>query len=108
LTDREADILESHYKENQTLQEIATAHGISAQRAAKIEQDSFQKLKRNPKIKKLVDELETANSMLFRGNCQTFKRTGTSIVERVAIKVDEALRYHYKSRQEFENQLDKR
>jgi RNA polymerase sigma factor (sigma-70 family) len=102
LTDREADILEERYKENKTFEEVAEAHGISAQRASRIEADSLQKLRRNPKIKKLADELETANSMLFRGNCQTFKQTGTSIVERVAIKVDEALRYQYKTREDFQ------
>jgi RNA polymerase sigma factor (sigma-70 family) len=101
LTDREADIIEQHYRQDKTLQEIATQQGITEQRASRIEADSLQKLRRNPKIKKLADELETANSMLFRGNCQTFKRTGTSIVERVAIKVDEALRYTYKTREDF-------
>jgi hypothetical protein len=45
--------------------------------------------------------------MLFRGNVKTFKQTGTSIVERVALKVDEALRYTYKTRQDFQKYLDK-
>jgi RNA polymerase sigma factor (sigma-70 family) len=101
LTDRENDILEAHYRQNKTLQEVAKVQGISEQRAAKIEQDSFQKLRRNPKIKKLAEELQTADSMLFRGNVKAFKQTGSSIVERIAVKVDEALTYHYKTREEF-------
>jgi RNA polymerase sigma factor (sigma-70 family) len=102
LTDRENDIIEQHYRENRTLQEIATAQGITEQRASRIEADSLQKLKRNPKIRRLAEELQTADSMLFRGNVKTFKQTGTSIVERVAIKVDEALRYTYKTREDFQ------
>jgi RNA polymerase sigma-B factor len=101
LTCRENEIIKQHYKQNKTLQEIAERQGITPQRASKIEADTFSKLRRNPKIKRLANELEIADSMLFRGSCRTFKRKQTSVVEQIALKVDEALRYSYKTREDF-------
>jgi RNA polymerase sigma factor (sigma-70 family) len=101
LNNRENEIISEHYRQNKTFEQIAERQGITPQRASQIEQNTLQKLKRNPKIKRLANELEIADSMLFRGSCGTFKRKQTSVVEQIALKVDAALQYTYKTREDF-------
>lgn len=103
LTNRENEIIQEHYRQNKTLQDIATGQGISQQRAAKIEQDSLAKLRRNPQVRRLAEDLQKSDAILFRGGCKAFKITGNSVVERIAIKVDEALNYKYKTREDFQS-----
>jgi RNA polymerase sigma factor (sigma-70 family) len=87
LSEREYYIIEQYFKNDKTLADIAQELDLSSERVRQIENASFQKLRRSKAGRELERLCEESNSMLFRGSCQTFKQTGSSIVERVALKI---------------------
>lgn len=87
LSEREYYIIEQYFKNDKTLADIATELDLSSERVRQIENASFQKLRRSKAGRELERLCEQSNAMIFRGGCQTFKQTGSSIVERVALKI---------------------
>lgn len=88
LPQEQADIIIKHYREQQQYKEIAEELQVSYQSLMQKKTEAFRKMRRDKyTLKKLRPYIDDMRSMALQGNgVGTFKRTGMSSTERVALK----------------------
>lgn len=82
-TDR-ADVIKRRFRDQETLQTIGDAYGVSKEHIRKIESDALRKLKRSETIQAYSDEYYSAKAYSGCG-LSSFRSSGSSVTERTAI-----------------------
>lgn len=85
LPPRQREALKAHYYQGRTLQEIAAAQGISAERVRQNENKAFRTLRRNRHKNHLADFVEERTPYYLRVGASRFNTTGSSAVEEIVL-----------------------
>lgn len=107
LNDRERNIITAEYFHGKTQTDIAADIGVTPERVRQLRKGAFRQLKADRAIKKLADELGYNSYRAASNTLGSFKRTGISGVELVAIeRADISMRLsYYDKREEAESLL---
>ena len=79
-----ADVIKRRFRDQETLQDIGDAYGVSKERIRKIERDALRKLRLSKKIREYSEEYYSAKAYSGTG-LSAFITSGSSSVERVAL-----------------------
>lgn len=93
LETRQSEILKEHYKDGESLKEIAAKRNISAERARQIREKGLAALREFDRLEVLEEYaqgLHIADSMAYRGTVGGYHRTWTSATEKAAFRRIEA------------------
>lgn len=85
LPPRQREALKAHYYQGRTLQEIAAAQGISAERVRQNENKAFRTLRRNRHKNHLADFVEERTPYFLQVGTSRFNTTGSSAVEEIVL-----------------------
>lgn len=83
-TDRQYDIINQHYKDNKTLDQIASIYNISLQRVRQIEQQGFGMLRNDDIFKQWAKEYDYVCDIAYHYGFKSWKYSNTSAVEKAA------------------------
>jgi RNA polymerase sigma factor (sigma-70 family) len=93
LPDQQKDVLIKRYKQNWTLDKLATAKKISKQRVNQIENAAFERLRKKKEVRLMALDYEIHNiySTAYKGGVGRFKNSGSSATEKAAFKKMDAV-----------------
>lgn len=84
-TDKENEVIICRYKKDMSLAKIGEEFGLTRERIRQIEAKSLRKL-RHPSVRRILEErFEVNYAKAYRGSVSSFKNTGTSITEYIAL-----------------------
>ena len=86
LSKRENEILVTKYKKGLEGNSLSDEMGICRQRCYSLEQSAINKLRRCTKVLELAEIYDIAPEGYYRGGFQRWKNTGSSCVEKMAMK----------------------
>ena len=86
LPDRERDMIEQHFFNGKTYEQIAAEKGFSLSHASGIGRAGIAKLRRNRELDRLADKYGYTGSRIYHDSLSGFRRSGISQVEAVALE----------------------
>ena len=84
-TDKENEIIICRYKKDMTLAKTGEEFGLTREGIRKIEAKALRKLRHPSVRRKLEERFEVNYAKAYRGSVSSFKNTGTSITEYIAL-----------------------
>jgi len=85
LADNHRQVIQQRYYDNRTLKDIAEEKGVTPERIRQLESKALRELRKNSDIKALANELGYNSQRLYSNTLSSYKRTGQTNVEAVAI-----------------------
>lgn len=89
LEEKEKNILESRYKYNMTLKDIASKNGVTIESIRQYESKYMKKLRVGKRAREFRSKYEQELGYAWRGGLSNFKTTWTSSTEQVAMRLME-------------------